>query len=121
MVVAGRAAAQHGERLIDVLCLRIARNCCAGGIRLLDEVVSVVSKDTGPGGRRFVDSSAEGVVFEGNRSASAWERHARKAVLEVPCVDCHVRPNNLRLSVAVVIVGIRRAGRGGQLEAMRCR
>jgi hypothetical protein len=49
---------------IDVLGRRIARNDTACRLRLLDQVVSVVSVDTRPAGRRLVDEPAEGVVLE---------------------------------------------------------
>jgi hypothetical protein len=34
--------------------------------------VREVSEDTGRGGRDFLDSSAEGMVFEGNRSEALF-------------------------------------------------
>jgi hypothetical protein len=53
--------------------------------------LSVVSIDAGARTGGLVDSSAEGIVFEADRAATAGERDARQAVLEVPCVACGVR------------------------------
>src|SRR5437773_11661107 len=101
MEVAGRTRSQRRQRLIDVLRLRVAGNGCTGGIRFLDEVVAVVGENAGAGTGRFVDSSSEGIIFEGNRTAASGQRDAAQAVLEVPRVARGVRSNHLGLRVAV--------------------
>jgi hypothetical protein len=79
MVVARRRASQHRQRLIDVLGLLVAGNDSAGRVCFFDEVVAVIGVDAGGTGRRFEDSSSEGVVFEAKpvhaKSAYSLIRH----------------------------------------------
>lgn len=64
MVIARRRATKDCRRLIDVSGLRVTRNRCSACIGFFDEVVTIVGVDAGAGTGGFVDSSAEGIVFE---------------------------------------------------------
>jgi len=44
--------------------LRVTGYRCAGGVRLFDEIVSVIGEDGSGCARRFVDAATEGVVFD---------------------------------------------------------
>src|SRR2546425_7655483 len=83
-VVTGGAGAEHGQRLIDVLCLRVASDNCARGVSFFHQVISIVRVDARAARRRFVYASAEGVVLEGDRAAASRQCDATQAVLEVP-------------------------------------
>jgi hypothetical protein len=65
MIVAGHGTPQYGQRFVDIKALvSVAGDGCAGRVRLLNKVVTVVDVDAGAAGRGFVDSSSEGIVFE---------------------------------------------------------
>jgi hypothetical protein len=71
--------------------LRVAGDGGAGGIGLFDQVIPVVGVDARAGTGGFVDSSSEGIVFEGDGSAASGERDALEAVLVVPEIRSFLR------------------------------
>jgi hypothetical protein len=68
VVVARRAATEHGQRFIDILRLGISGDDSPRGIGFLDQVVAILGINGSPARRRFVDASAEGIVFEAVRA-----------------------------------------------------
>src|SRR6516165_5399139 len=89
LVVACGSASFRCQRFVDMQSLRVTGYRCAGGVRLFDEIVSVIGEDGSGCARRFVDAATEGVVFdEADRSAAAGQRDASQPVFEVPCIRC---------------------------------
>jgi hypothetical protein len=76
----------------------------AGGICFFDEIVSVVSVDACAAGRSLVDTSPERIVFEGDRAACSWQRHAAHAILEVPEILRGATRVHLGRSVPVAVI-----------------
>ena len=77
LVVAGRRATKHCQRFIDVFCLCVSGNGCAGCVGLFNDVDSVVSIDRSASRGGFFDSSAEGIVFEATNCPAVRSRPAR--------------------------------------------
>ena len=115
MEVAGCRAAQHRKRLVDVLSLLITGDNTAGGVCLFDEIVSVIGVDTCAAGRRLVDASPKGIVFEGDRAACSRQRHAAHAILEVPEILRGATRVHLCRGVPIAVIRIGRTRSRGQL------
>jgi len=118
VVIARRSRAQHRQGLIDILRLRVAGHNRSRSVGLFHQIVVVVGVDGCTARRRFVDSSAERVVFEGDGSAAAGQRDAAQAVFEVPGIGGGVGAGHAGEGVAVGVVDVDAgAGRRGFVDS----